>query len=153
MGNCFTSNKILAENDDPQGCSCNQPNQLIKDMGDVTVSKSERAADGVKTNNNNMEKKTNNNKKKVVRFNLNEKNSGDDRSGKQGESKNGVVRIRLVVTQEELKQILSSKKDLRQSSMEQLIKAVKLRGVRVSEDGRTSDGAWRPALESIPEEH
>ncbi|KAB2090385.1 hypothetical protein ES319_A03G120400v1 [Gossypium barbadense] len=108
MGNCFTSNKILAENDDPQGCSCNQPNQLIKDMGDVTVSKSEGAADGVKTNNNNMEKKTNNKKKKVVRFNLKEENSGDDRSGKQDESKNGVVRIRLVVTQEELKQILSS---------------------------------------------
>ncbi|OMO75495.1 hypothetical protein CCACVL1_16156 [Corchorus capsularis] len=88
-------------------------------------------------------------KKKMVRFKLNEENQGD--------SKNGVVRIRLVVTQKELKQILSCRKDLKQqnSSMEQLIKVMKLRGIRVSDDDHEDGfhGGWRPALESIPEEH
>ncbi|XVE91752.1 hypothetical protein REPUB_Repub01dG0038400 [Reevesia pubescens] len=156
MGNCFTSNKILAQTDqdEPQGCG-SQADQVIKETGKVMDSSLEGAAevadDGVKI------KK----KKKVVRFKLNEENNVD--RGKQGESKNGVVRIRVVVTQKELKQILSSRKDLKQSSMEQLIRVMKLRGSRVisHKAGRTSDddddgcfhGGWRPALESIPEEH
>ncbi|GMJ13407.1 hypothetical protein HRI_005009900 [Hibiscus trionum] len=113
-------------------------NEATKDIGNVTVSEE---SDGLNTK---MKKK-----KKVESF----------RSGKRGESKNGVVRIRLVVTQEELKQIImSSGKDLKQPSMEQMMRVLKLRGVRVSEeDGRrTRDGefhgGWRPALESIPEE-
>ncbi|XVE74472.1 hypothetical protein DITRI_Ditri12bG0019700 [Diplodiscus trichospermus] len=152
MGNCLTSNKVLAENDqdDPQGCR-----QAEAITGKVTVSNLERAVEvadgGVKVN----KKK----EKKVVRFKLNEENNVD--RGKHGESNNGVVRIRLVVTHNELKQILSCSKDhLKHSSMEQLIKVVKLRGTRISEAGRTIDddddgfhGAWRPALESIPEEH
>ncbi|XWS64109.1 hypothetical protein CRYUN_Cryun06bG0158700 [Craigia yunnanensis] len=146
MGNCLTSNKILAENDqdEPQGCS---QEEVIKETGKVMASNLEGAAevaDGVEIK-----------KKKVVRFKLNEENNVD--RGKQGESKNGVVRVRLVVTQKELKQILSSRKDLKHSSMEQLIRVMKLRGTRISEAGRTSDdgfhGPWRPALESIPEEH
>ncbi|KAK8529117.1 hypothetical protein V6N13_102048 [Hibiscus sabdariffa] len=157
MGNCFTSNKIASQNvhDNP-----NEAHEFIKEMGNVTVSNKEGAAeesDGVN------KKKKKKRKRKVVRFKLNEENGVDDGSGKHGESRNGVVRIRLVVTQEELKQIiLSSGKDLKQPSMEQLVKVMKLRGVRVSEGGRTSNdddddggfhGGWRPALESIPEEH
>ncbi|KAL4360928.1 hypothetical protein GQ457_04G010470 [Hibiscus cannabinus] len=149
MGNCFTSNKIASQNDqdNPQSCS-NEAHEFIKETGNITVSNKEGAAresDGVKKK-----------KKKVVRFKLNEENGDDDGSGKHGESRNGVVRIRLVVTQEELKQIiLSSGKDLKQPSMEELVRVMRLRGVRVSEGGRTSDddGGWRPALESIPEEH
>ncbi|GMI75281.1 hypothetical protein HRI_001197400 [Hibiscus trionum] len=160
MGNCFTSNKIVSQNDqdDPQSCS-NDADEAIKEMGNVTVSNKEGAAE--ESGGVDMKKKKK--KKKVVRFKLNEEDGVDDRSGKQGESKSGVVRIRLVVTQEELQQIiLSSGKDLKQPSMEQLLKVVKLRGVRVSEGGRTSGddggdggfhGGWRPALESIPEEH
>ncbi|EOY01467.1 Uncharacterized protein TCM_011341 [Theobroma cacao] len=92
----------------------------------------------------------------MVRFKLNEESNAD--RGRQAESKDGVVRIRLVVTQKELKQILSSRKDLKHTSAEGLIRVMKLRGIRISEGGRTSDddgfhGGWRPALESIPEEH
>ncbi|KAK8627694.1 hypothetical protein V6N13_135298 [Hibiscus sabdariffa] len=146
MGNCFTSNKIAYSENDSQSCS----NEAIKETGNVAVSDMESASeesDGV------------NSKKKVARFKLSAETGGDDRSGKQGESKNGVVRIRLVVTQEELKQIImSGGKDLKQPSMEQMMRVLKLRGVRVSEDGRTGDGGefhggWRPELESIPEEH
>ncbi|XWS20177.1 hypothetical protein CRYUN_Cryun31cG0077700 [Craigia yunnanensis] len=150
MGNCLTRNKILAQKDqdEPQGC---RQAEVIGETGKVTASNLEGAAevaDGVK-------KKKKKKKKVVVRFKLNEENNVD--GGKQGESKNGVVRIRLVVTQKELKQILSSRKDLKHSSMDQLIRVMKLRGTRISEAGRTSDdgfhGAWRPALDSIPEEH
>lgn len=144
MGNCLTSNKILAQNDDqdePQGC-CSQPEATGK------VTEAAEVSDGVK--NNITETKTK--KKKVVRFKLNEENNVD--RAKQGESKSGVVRIRLVVTQKELKQILSSRKDLKDSSMEQLIRVMKLRGTRICEadDDDGFHGAWRPALESIPEE-
>ncbi|XWS34274.1 hypothetical protein CRYUN_Cryun21dG0026700 [Craigia yunnanensis] len=148
MGNFLTSNKIQVQNDqdEPQG-SCQE--EVIKETVKViTASNLEEAAEvanGVKIK-----------KKKVVRFKLNEENNADRE--KQGESKNGVVRIRVVVTQKELKQILSSRKDLKYSSMEQLISVMKLRGTRVSEARRRSDddgfhGAWKPALESIPEEH
>ncbi|KAK8655762.1 hypothetical protein V6N13_108329 [Hibiscus sabdariffa] len=152
MGNCFTSNKIAySENDHDDSQSCS--NEAIKETGNVAVSDMERAAeesDGV-----------NSKKKKVARFKLSGETGGDDGSGKQGESKNGVVRIRLVVTLEELKQIImSAGEDLKQPSMEQMMRVLKLRGVRVSEDGTTGDGGefrgdggWRPELESIPEEH
>ncbi|XP_039028972.1 uncharacterized protein LOC120163004 [Hibiscus syriacus] len=145
MGNCFTSNKIVSEQDDPQS-RINEANEAIKETGNSTISNMEGAAEGSDGVNMKM--------KKVVRFKLN-----DDGSGEETESKNGAVRIRLVVTQEELKQIiLSSGKDLKQPSMEQLTRVLKLRGARVSGDGRRSDGGeflggWRPALESIPEEH
>ncbi|KAK6252061.1 hypothetical protein QUC31_013781 [Theobroma cacao] len=147
MGNCLTSNKIVAQNDqpEPQGCRA----EVIVETGKVTASKlegAEVAADG-------GEKIK---KKKMVRFKLNEESNAD--RGRQAESKDGVVRIRLVVTQKELKQILSSRKDLKHTSAEGLIRVMKLRGIRISEGGRTSDddgfhGGWRPALESIPEEH
>ncbi|XVF43381.1 hypothetical protein PTKIN_Ptkin02bG0035900 [Pterospermum kingtungense] len=145
MGNCLTSNKIQAQDDqdEPQGCSSQAKATTSGGAAEV-------ADHGVKS----TEKKKK--KKKVVRFKLNEENGVD--AAKQGESKNGVVRIRLVVTQKELKQILSCSKDLKDSSMEQLIRVMKSRGSRVCEGGSTSDdgfhhGAWRPALESIPEEH
>ncbi|XVE85649.1 hypothetical protein DITRI_Ditri17bG0107300 [Diplodiscus trichospermus] len=150
MGNCLKSNKILAENeqDEPQG-SCQA--EVIKETEKIITASNLGGAAKV------AEIKSNK-KKKVVRFKLNEENSVE--GGKQGEPKNGVVRIRVVVTQKELKQILSSRKDLKHSSMEQLVKVMKLRGIRVSEAGRRCDndddgfhGAWRPALESIPEEH
>ncbi|XVF85663.1 hypothetical protein PTKIN_Ptkin17bG0134400 [Pterospermum kingtungense] len=137
MGNCLTSNnKIQAENDQ---------DEAIKETGKVITGLEGAAevADGV------MTKKKKKQKKKIVRFKLDEENYVD--GGKQGETKNGVVRIRVVVSQEELRQILSSRKDLKQSSMEELVRVMKLRGTRVSEDG--FHGAWRPALESIPEEH
>ncbi|MBA0602522.1 hypothetical protein Gorai_002702, partial [Gossypium raimondii] len=62
-------------------------------------------------------------KKKVVSFKANEENNVDS-----GKPKDGVVRIRFVVTRKELKQILSSGKDLNKySSMEEVVRAMKLR--------------------------
>ncbi|KAI5340327.1 PREDICTED: DUF4228 [Prunus dulcis] len=96
-------------------------------------------------------------KRKSVRFDLQE----DEDSGRgnvvSGEStKNGVVRIKLVVTQEELKQLLDYKKDSNHSSLEQLLSAVRNRGTKVSEIGTSNDestgSGWSPTLESIPED-
>ncbi|KAH7576750.1 hypothetical protein ACOSP7_002673 [Xanthoceras sorbifolium] len=80
------------------------------------------------------------------------------------ERRGGVVRIKVVVSQEELRQILScdQDKELKYSSVEKLLEsAMKLRGTtttRISQQVRESGGGftssnWRPALESIPEEH
>ncbi|XP_021293287.1 uncharacterized protein LOC110423391 [Herrania umbratica] len=124
MGNCLTSIKILPQNDqpEPQG---HRP-EVIEGRRELTASNlggAEVAADeGEKIKQ----------RKKKMRFKSNEENN--------------------VVTLEELNQILSSRKDLKHSSVER-----KLRGIWVSEAGRASGvdgfhGGWRPALESIPEE-
>ncbi|PRQ52789.1 hypothetical protein RchiOBHm_Chr2g0159311 [Rosa chinensis] len=100
--------------------------------------------------------------KKTVRFNLPEDEDDGGRGIKNGthdESKSGAVRIRLVVTQEELKQLLNYKNDSisNRSSVEQLLSSLKSRsGRRVSADqiGKhtTTDESWRPVLESISED-
>lgn len=72
------------------------------------------------------------------------------------EPKGEVLRLKVVVTQEELKQILNYKKDFKYSSVEQLVTAMKLRRRSICEVGTDEDGInsnWRPALESIPEDH
>ncbi|XP_062104672.1 uncharacterized protein LOC133815931 [Humulus lupulus] len=106
-------------------------------------------------------------KKNRVRFKVEEEEDHQDGEPKcsssiggadHKDSKSGVVRIRLVVTQEELKQILNYKKnkDSKVSSVEQLLSEMKLsRRSRVLEvDEKSSDhGSWSPALESIPEDH
>lgn len=78
------------------------------------------------------------------------------------EEKRRVVRIKVVVTREELEQIMNSNKGdnyLKESSVEKLVAAMKLRGTRIYEVGTDdnnygrSSSSWRPALESIPEDH
>ncbi|KAM6572663.1 hypothetical protein CsatA_016743 [Cannabis sativa] len=75
------------------------------------------------------------------------------------DSKSGVVRIRLVVTQQELKQILNYKKnnDCKVSSLEQLLSEMKLsrrsKVLEVEEKSSDNNGTWSPALETIPEDH
>lgn len=101
-------------------------------------------------------------KKKTVRFKLQEDEDDSSRVIKNGthddESNSGVVRIRLVVTQQELKQLLNYKNDSvsNRSSVEQLLSALKSRsGRRISADQigtSTTDESWRPVLESIPED-
>ncbi|KAK9924544.1 hypothetical protein M0R45_032909 [Rubus argutus] len=101
-------------------------------------------------------------KKKTVRFKLQEDEDDSGRVIKIGthddESKSGVVRIRLVVTQQELKQLLNYKNDSvsNRSSVEQLLSSLKSRsGRRISADQigtSTTDESWRPVLESIPED-
>lgn len=128
MGNCLASNnKVLAE-DDEQVKNANKINR------------------------------------KRVRLRLQEERSeigggnfGGNNNIKNGESKsNGVVRIKLVVTQEELKQILSYKNGgSKFSSVEQLLSEMKLRRsvLEVGKIDRTVNGSWSPVLESIPEDH
>ncbi|KAA8524631.1 hypothetical protein F0562_011054 [Nyssa sinensis] len=97
------------------------------------------------------ERPANGGKKKMVKFKL----SKEDDVGRKnhGDSKSGVVRIRVVVTQRELNQILNN--ESKYSSVDQLLRAMKSRSTKVSQV-RASDGGmngnWRPALESIPED-
>nr|GLL23006.1 uncharacterized protein LOC107759557 [Ipomoea trifida] len=90
--------------------------------------------------------------KETVRFRV------DDEEERR---KLGVVRIRLVVTREELRQILNGE-DSGYSSSEELLAAIKLGSRRSSRkrmddqrfsssDGDMKSRKWRPALESIPE--
>ncbi|KAJ1404323.1 DUF4228 domain protein [Sesbania bispinosa] len=66
----------------------------------------------------------------------------------------GSVRIRVVMTQEELKRMVDCKDDAQHISLEQLLGAMKLRGGRICEVGKCHGGinSWRPALQSIPED-
>ncbi|QCD87924.1 uncharacterized protein LOC114170085 [Vigna unguiculata] len=72
-----------------------------------------------------------------------------------GSCKSGGLRIRVVMSQEELKKMLSQQQS---TSMEQLLHAVKLRGGRISEvgddcfDDDERIGSWKPSLDSIPED-
>lgn len=85
--------------------------------------------------------------KKVVRFQLRE----DEISGGGG----GVLRIKVVVSQKELKQILKDRES-NSSTLEELLAELKMKGRTIS-DARADkeedeNGSWRPALESIPED-
>ncbi|KAL1126439.1 hypothetical protein V6Z11_A13G111300 [Gossypium hirsutum] len=127
MGNCFTSTKVVAQDDQDETEDIKDTRNVIPAAG-VLETKKEK-------------------KKKVVSSKVNEENNVDS-----GKPKDGVVRIRFVVTRKELKQILSSGKDLNKySSKEELVRAMKLRENEVCDDG--FNGAWRPALETIPEEY
>ncbi|KAK3184367.1 hypothetical protein Dsin_031653 [Dipteronia sinensis] len=90
----------------------------------------------------------------------------EEEVGRSSESVGGVVRIKVLMSQEELKQILSCHegKELKYPFVEKILEnAMKLqRGsgntrfshqVRAScEEDFTTTGNWRPVLESIPEE-
>ncbi|CAA7043888.1 unnamed protein product [Microthlaspi erraticum] len=72
----------------------------------------------------------------------------------KGESK--VVRIKVVVTKEELRQILGHKKGF--SSIQHLVHVLKDSGRNISrvyeeEEVELGGENWRPTLESIPENH
>uniref|UniRef100_A0A5B7A6T3 Uncharacterized protein n=1 Tax=Davidia involucrata TaxID=16924 RepID=A0A5B7A6T3_DAVIN len=137
MGNCITTNIIVDQNEKEEP---RREAESIKETRSVTSSElgSARPANG--------------GKKKMVRFKL----CKEDGVGREshGDSKSGVVRIRVVVTRRELNQILNNESNY--SSVEQLLSAMKLRSRKVSQV-RINDGGmngnWRPALESIPEDH
>ncbi|CAN4103483.1 unnamed protein product [Withania somnifera] len=81
--------------------------------------------------------------------------------------KKGIVRIRVLMTQEELKQILNGQFDF--SSKDEFLRRIKTASSgtstgsnnrrRLYKDGSFFDGkmnsstSWRPVLESIPEDH
>ncbi|KAK7263526.1 hypothetical protein RJT34_31117 [Clitoria ternatea] len=123
MGNCFTSNKILAHHH--QSYAEPKVEHVIK-----ASSSSKQSM-------------------KKVRFkSQNDIIEEGDHRGSCG------VRIRIVMTQEELKKMLSYKDDAQHTSLEQLLGAFKLRGGGISEVGEYNEyiNSWRPALESIPED-
>ncbi|XP_020234182.1 uncharacterized protein LOC109814224 [Cajanus cajan] len=94
--------------------------------------------------------------KKKVRFNIIE-NDGSYEGGERGSGKGNCrsVRIRVVMTQEELKRMLRCKDEAHHTSLEELLDAVRLRGGRISEVGECGDermDSWKPSLDSIPED-
>lgn len=112
-------------------------------------------------------------KKKTVRFKLGEGDGGgeeeevagaprsdNDADGGDKERRKGVVRIKVVMTQDELRQMLNDIKDMDDDnsscSLEEcLTNVMKLRGGRISHEVVNFEGVnsnWRPALESIPED-
>lgn len=110
-------------------------------------------------------------RRKSVRFKVVDNDVDDEEKkaeeGKKMMIKKGhVVRIRVVVTQEELKQILNGKLDF--SSKDELLRKIKSASIRSNnkrrlyEDGSnfsygkmtsSSCTSWRPVLESIQEDH
>ncbi|XP_014493707.1 uncharacterized protein LOC106755983 [Vigna radiata var. radiata] len=130
MGNCLRKNKISAQNNDK--CDASVVDKVEKVKVVRILSKLEAAE---------MEERMM--KKKV-------KNGGSCKSG-------GVMRISVVMSQQELKRMLRCKDEAQQqSSMEQFLHAVKLRGRRISEVGADSDhhriSSWKPSLDTIPED-
>ncbi|KAJ9176905.1 hypothetical protein P3X46_012169 [Hevea brasiliensis] len=131
MGNCFTSNQVIVSRDE------------IKHHHEQQI----EAGRSFPTQGRQVESSE---KRKMVRFKLRDEDKKDNGGGCGG---GGGMRIRVVVTKEELKQILSHKnKDFKFSSMEQLARVVRLREMRIHE-AEGINGSWKPALESIPEDH
>lgn len=139
MGNCLIRNNQISAQDEKDD---QQPREVIEQMKTPpsSILEPEMPEESLK-------------KKKIVRFKLKE---DEERSnGACGNSRSGIVRVRLVVTKEELQRILSCENDNQQTSLEQLLSSMKLRGSRICEVGEDDDGvinAWRPTLESIPED-
>ncbi|KAL2331835.1 hypothetical protein Fmac_019416 [Flemingia macrophylla] len=90
--------------------------------------------------------------KRKVRFDL-QNNRGSDGGSRSGSLR---LRIRVVVSKEELKRMLRNinESDTQHTSLEQLLSDMVLRDKRVSQIGKYggSINSWRPALESIPED-
>ncbi|RDX60655.1 hypothetical protein CR513_61183, partial [Mucuna pruriens] len=89
--------------------------------------------------------------KKKVRFKIQ-----DGEGSCSNSTTSGPVKIRLLVTKEELKRVLrnNNENDPQHTSLEQLLSDMILREKRVYEIGKYggSMNSWRPALESIPED-
>ncbi|CAN4103484.1 unnamed protein product [Withania somnifera] len=107
-------------------------------------------------------------RRKSVRFRVVDDDEKKEEKGKQMMMKKGVVRIRVVVTQEELKQILNGQLDF--SSKDEFLRRIKTasRGASTRSNNRrllrkdesfsigkmkSSSTSWRHVLESIPEDH
>ena len=164
MGNCLIrNNQVSAQDDydydgeykvDRKPCQLEVDDQLKKKEEDVK----EPADIKMPEENMKKEKKI----KKKVRFEL-EKDDGEKGREEIGvKRRSGSVRIKLVVTQEELRRILVSHENGTQqqkTTFEQLLSSVRSTGSNRScevigediNDGAINNG-WRPTLESIPED-
>ncbi|KAK7257538.1 hypothetical protein RIF29_31579 [Crotalaria pallida] len=152
MGNCLRNNKLSSSQDHE-----NYESQVAPSSVDVKVDEKIKASSSLSKLEAPEQKEQGMKKKKKVRFNI-QNDDDDDRGSCHGNSRSsGVVRIKVVMTQKELKRmLLSCKKDEQHTttSLEQLLSVVKLRGGRISEVCEFNGGmnSWRPALQSIPED-
>ncbi|CAD5323761.1 hypothetical protein AtNW77_Chr3g0180701 [Arabidopsis thaliana] len=82
---------------------------------------------------------------------------GEEESERSTEEESKVVRIKVVVTKKELRQILGHKNGI--NSIQQLVHVLKDSGRNISmasyeeDEKEEGDENWRPTLESIPESH
>ncbi|CAK9140939.1 unnamed protein product [Ilex paraguariensis] len=132
MGNCMMSGKILAQHEKEEPQKTAEVMELKGSATSSTLLGSAPPIDG--------------GKKKTVRFRLHEGDADDRKS--YSNTKGGVVRIRLVVTQTQLRHILNN--ESKYTSVEQLLGAIKLRSRRISQ---ARINGWKPVLDSIPEDH
>lgn len=142
MGNCIRRKAI------PAGNQKNEPTKAAKTVYNNNAAGQSSAFRAAKTVENRKEKK--------VRFSLRDEDHASNNGGEScKETKSGVVRIRLVLTLNELNQILNG--ELKHSSAEQLLNVIKSRSKRDTRGRSSSDldrnGDWMPVLESIPEDN
>lgn len=132
MGNCLRNSKISAQEDQNYDTFSHEKVKAVPILSKLEAPGMEQSM------------------KKKVRFMV-----------QNGEGENycrsGSARIRVVMSVEELKRMLRCKDEAElQSSMEQLLHVVKLRGGRVSEVGGECDderiNSWKPSLDTIPED-
>ncbi|CAL1393774.1 unnamed protein product [Linum trigynum] len=165
MGNCITvhhnSNKIasLSPQDDDNSEQLELAQKLMKIKRRKTTSAAPTRFSAVATEKKQKQKKS---VRFVKRGDDDEEERGED--GRKRSPTTAAVRIRVLVTKNELREILKQhREELRSSSLEELVRAVKLReyrgrfgskGRRMEDGGgNCEDGVWRPALETIPEDH
>ncbi|KAG5252063.1 hypothetical protein OIU76_008278 [Salix suchowensis] len=144
MGNCLASGKIVSQNAKLEQQSEEDELVLIK-QAPTSLASSRRESP----------KHAERGKAEMVRLGLDEgvKAGKDGEMGETTTSKGGgAVRIRVVVTREELKQILNFRKNMKNSSVEEIIGALRLRERR-ADRGEIMSSSWKPVLDSIPEEH
>ncbi|KAL3017557.1 hypothetical protein AAZX31_06G285400 [Glycine max] len=142
MGNCLRNNKISSQ-DHENYAEAPVIDAKVEKVKALSLSKLEEAP---RMDQQGMKK---------VRFKMqNDDNTYEGERGSKGNSRS--VRIRVVMTQEELKRMMRCKDE--HTSLEQLLHAVKLRGGKISEVGEFDDdqglnSSWKPSLDSIPEDH
>lgn len=136
MGNCLRNNKVSSQ-DHQENYDTQVIGAKVEKVKAFPLSKLEAPR---------VEQST-----KKVRFKMQNDNCEGEKGG-HGNSRR--VRIRVVMTQEELKRMLKCKDEAQHTSLEQLLNAVKLRGGRISEVGECEErmNSWKPSLDSIPED-
>ncbi|CAI8616160.1 unnamed protein product [Vicia faba] len=135
MGNCITNNKILAQ-DDHESYNDQAKVEKMKTSSSSKFEPRSREEECMKKN-------------KKVRFEIQNDEEVDRRS--DGNNSRSVRRIRVVMTQEELKKMLSCKDEYENTTLEQLLGVMRLRGGKICKHDLGVD-SWKPALESIPED-
>ncbi|CAL0333922.1 unnamed protein product [Lupinus luteus] len=110
MGNCLRNDKISAQ---VESCDVAKV-EKVKASSMSKLKESVQKEQGMK---------------KKVRFNIqnDDEEEGGDR-GSDDNSRSGVVRIKVVMTQKELKRVLSCKNEEHNTSLEQLLSALKFKG-------------------------